>query len=297
MLSPNPDTSAVCITVASKRGSAASESSVDCQLLCAQGTMTGTIHAPTLDTYLARELGLRLDIKRLNVESMGCLTGFRCLALASELAAARPGNTVLTVVCDIRSALGNQLTPHAPGAPVDRANVIASCLFRDSGGAAIVAAPQPQAPLQRQPSWRRRARPVQPLPAAALPQRAERGPQPPVPAAQPPQGEQQAPAESLPHAERPQPPPQYDIIDTRALLVPDSEPLVQYQEREGESIHLYIDKELPARCAPGLECISCRIIVIFKCAACAIQPSACPAPATALVTCSHTSPAGFGASS
>ena len=101
--------------------------------------MTGTIHAPTLDTYLARELGLRSDIKRLNVESMGCLTGFRCLALASELAAARLGNTVLTVVCDIRSALGNQLTAHAPGAPVDRANVIASCLFRDSGGAAIVA--------------------------------------------------------------------------------------------------------------------------------------------------------------
>ena len=223
--------------------------------------MTGTIHAPTLDTYLARELGLRSDIKRLNVESMGCLTGFRCLALASELAAARLGNTVLTVVCDIRSALGNQLTAHAPGAPVDRANVIASCLFRDSGGAAIVAAPQPQALLQRQPSWRRRARLGQQLPAAALQQRAERSPQQLLPAAQPPQGEQQAPAELLPHAERPQPPPQYDIIDTRALLVPDSEPLVQYQEREGESIHLYIDKELPARCAPGQGCINQCVIV------------------------------------
>ena len=116
---------------------------------CAQGTMTGTIHAPTMDTYLARELGLRSDIRRLNVESMGCLTGFRCLALASELAAGRPGNTVLTVVCDIRSALGNQLTAHAAGAPVDRANVIASCLFRDSGGAAIVAVPQQQ--QQRRP--------------------------------------------------------------------------------------------------------------------------------------------------
>ena len=160
--------------------------------------MTGTIHAPTMDTYLARELDLRIDIRRLNVENMGCLTGFRCLALASELAAARPGNTVLTVVCDIRSALGNQLTAHAAGAPIDRANVIASCLFRDSGGAAIVAMPQQQrqqAPPQAAPAlpsaWRRHAR----LARAAAPSEAEPGS-----------------GHVLP--------PQYDIVDSRSLLVP-----------------------------------------------------------------------------
>ena len=185
--------------------------------------MTGTIHAPTMDTYLARELGLRADIRRLNVESMGCLTGFRCLALASELAAARPGNTVLTVVCDIRSALGNQLTAHAAGAPVDRANVIASCLFRDSGGAAIVAMPQQQqAPPQAVPalpsSWRRHAR----LARTVAPSGAELA-----------SGQAQ--------------PPQYDVVDSRSLLVPGSEHLVQYGEREGESIHLFIAKELPER--------------------------------------------------
>ena len=189
--------------------------------------MTGTIHAPTMDTYLARELGLRANIRRLNVESMGCLTGFRCLTLASELAAARPGNTVLTVVCDIRSALGNQLTAHAAGAPVDRANVIASCLFRDSGGAAIVAVPQQQqqqAPPQAAPalpsSWRRHAR----LARSVAPARPGSG-------------------QALP--------PQYDIIESRSLLVPGSEQLVQYGEREGESIHLFIAKELPERCEPG----------------------------------------------
>ncbi len=193
--------------------------------------MTGTINAPTMDTYLARELGLRADIRRLNVESMGCLTGFRCLALASELAAARPGNTVLTVVCDIRSALGNQLTAHAAGAPVDRTNVIASCLFRDSGGAAIVAVPQqqqqraaPQAAPALPSSWRRHAR----LARAVAPAEAGRG---------------SGPGQALL--------PQYDIIDSRSLLVPGSEHLVQYGEREGESIHLFIAKELPDRYEPG----------------------------------------------
>ncbi len=36
----------------------------------------------------------------------------RCLNTASELAMANPRNKVLVVVCDIRSALQNQLTPH-----------------------------------------------------------------------------------------------------------------------------------------------------------------------------------------
>ncbi len=68
-------------------------------------TMTGSITAPTLDTVLCRELGLRGDIKRVNIENMGCLGGFKSLSLANELAIAKADNIVLTVVCDIRSAL------------------------------------------------------------------------------------------------------------------------------------------------------------------------------------------------
>jgi len=45
---------------------------------------------------------------------------------------------VLLVVCDIRSALGNQLSPHKAGDPVDKSNVIVSSLFRDSGASAVV---------------------------------------------------------------------------------------------------------------------------------------------------------------
>jgi len=102
------------------------------------GTMTGTIHAPTMDIEVAIALGLPTSIKRLNVEGMGCLTGYRALGLASDIARADPSHLVLLIVCDIRSALGNQLSPHTPGAPVDKSNVIASSLFRDSGASAIV---------------------------------------------------------------------------------------------------------------------------------------------------------------
>jgi len=42
------------------------------------------------------------------------------------------------VVCDIRSALGNQLSGMKPDGKVDKSNVIVSSLFRDSGAAAIV---------------------------------------------------------------------------------------------------------------------------------------------------------------
>lgn len=107
------------------------------------GTMTGTIHAPTLDIEIAREesaggLGLQEGIKRLNVEGMGCLTGYRCLGLANDIARADPRNTVLLIVCDIRSALGNQLSPYAAGTRSFKSDVIASSLFRDSGAAAII---------------------------------------------------------------------------------------------------------------------------------------------------------------
>jgi alkylresorcinol/alkylpyrone synthase len=102
------------------------------------GTMTGSIHAPTMDTQIALDLGLQTNIKRLNIEGMGCLTGYRCLGLASDIARADPANIVLTVVCDIRSALGNQLSKHEDLSPIDKSNVIVSSLFRDSGASAIV---------------------------------------------------------------------------------------------------------------------------------------------------------------
>lgn len=97
------------------------------------GSMTGCIYAPTMDIELITHLGLSPFTKRINIENMGCLTGFRCLALASSLAKEHKNNRVLVVVGDIRSALGNQF-----GIDFNRSNVIVGSLFRDSCGACIV---------------------------------------------------------------------------------------------------------------------------------------------------------------
>lgn len=101
------------------------------------GTMTGTIHAPSLDISIMRELGLDKRVKRLNVESMGCLTGFRLTGLCQDIATENEENVILLIVCDVRSALGNQLTPFQALKPIDKSNVIISAMFRDSAGAAV----------------------------------------------------------------------------------------------------------------------------------------------------------------
>ncbi|UJR38645.1 hypothetical protein I4U23_031311 [Adineta vaga] len=101
------------------------------------GTMTGTIAAPSMDIYLVKELQLNSNIKRLNVESMGCLTGFRLIGLCHNITLESDKNIVLLIVSDIRSALGNQLTSFQSKQSIDKSNVIISALFRDSSGAAI----------------------------------------------------------------------------------------------------------------------------------------------------------------
>lgn len=101
------------------------------------GTMTASIGAPSLDISIIRQLQLNASVKRLNVEAMGCLTGFRLTGLCHDIATANENNIVLLLVCDIRSALGNQLTRFKPMEPIDKSNVIVSAMFRDAGGAAI----------------------------------------------------------------------------------------------------------------------------------------------------------------
>lgn len=107
------------------------------------GTMTGSISAPSMDILISKELQLNCNVKRLNVESMGCLTGFRLLGLSRDIALQSSNNRVLLIVSDIRSALGNQLTPFTPMESIDKSNVIISALFRDSCAAAIISQNKP----------------------------------------------------------------------------------------------------------------------------------------------------------
>jgi predicted naringenin-chalcone synthase len=101
------------------------------------GTVTAAVQSPSLDIHIMCQLELNPTVKRLNVEYMGCLTGFRLAGLCRDIAAEDERNIVLLVVCDICSAIGNQLTPFVPMQPVDKSNIIDSAMFRDSGGAAI----------------------------------------------------------------------------------------------------------------------------------------------------------------
>jgi len=104
------------------------------------GTMTNSVAAPSMDIHLALNLGLSPHVKRLNVESMGCLTGFRLIGLCKDLVLQNPRvNRVLLIVCDIRSALGNMMTSFDPSQSdgFSRTDVIVSALFRDGGAAAV----------------------------------------------------------------------------------------------------------------------------------------------------------------
>ncbi|WIA32605.1 hypothetical protein OEZ86_003408 [Tetradesmus obliquus] len=107
------------------------------------GTMSAVIDAPTTDSRLINSMGLRTDIRRLSVQQMGCLTGFRCLSTAAELAAANPAARILVIVADVRSGLQNQL-PHWEGndssAGPSRACIISCALFRDAASAVVIGA-------------------------------------------------------------------------------------------------------------------------------------------------------------
>jgi predicted naringenin-chalcone synthase len=115
------------------------------------GTMSAVIDAPTFDARLINSLRLPSNVRRLAVQQMGCLTGFRCLSTAAELAAANPGARVLVVVADVRSGLQNQLPRWDPQEGPSRACIISCALFRDAASAVVVGAgPRPhEAPSAR----------------------------------------------------------------------------------------------------------------------------------------------------
>jgi predicted naringenin-chalcone synthase len=89
--------------------------------------------SPTIDQALTKRLGLNLDVKRTNIEGMGCLTGYRLLNLAGESTFARPKARILVVEAELRSLIGNSL----PAEPT-RSDIISAALFRDAASACVV---------------------------------------------------------------------------------------------------------------------------------------------------------------
>ncbi|HTR86054.1 MAG TPA: type III polyketide synthase [Reyranella sp.] len=91
------------------------------------------IATPSLEARVAGRLGFRADVLRVPVFGLGCAGGVSGLAIASRLAEARPGTTVLMVaveICSIAFRL-DQLT---------KANIVATALFGDGAAACVVRA-------------------------------------------------------------------------------------------------------------------------------------------------------------
>lgn len=91
------------------------------------------IATPSLEARVASRLGFRADVERVPVFGLGCAGGVSGLAIASRLAAARPGATVLMVAVEICTVAfrGDQPT---------KASIVASALFGDGAAACVLRA-------------------------------------------------------------------------------------------------------------------------------------------------------------
>jgi len=111
-------------------------------------TCTGFM-APGIDVSLVRKLGLRRDVRRLQVGFMGCHGAFVGLRQAAALGAADPQSTVLLVaveLCSLHFQYG-----------WEPSQIVANALFADGAGACVIqgaeAAPPDGLRLEAHASW------------------------------------------------------------------------------------------------------------------------------------------------
>jgi len=90
---------------------------------------------PTPEMLLAKELGLRDDLRRTFVGHMGCYAAFNTLKVALDSLAARPEDLALLTCAEICSV---HLRPE-----VTREQVVVSGLFGDAGASMVLAAAEP----------------------------------------------------------------------------------------------------------------------------------------------------------
>jgi alkylresorcinol/alkylpyrone synthase len=108
-------------------GLAASE--VDCVV-----TVSSTgIATPSLEARAAARLGFRSDVERVPVFGLGCAGGVSGLSIASRLAQARPGSTVLLVTVELCTLAFRHDA-------LTKANIVATALFGDGAAACLVRA-------------------------------------------------------------------------------------------------------------------------------------------------------------
>ncbi len=94
---------------------------------------TSGIAAPSLDAIVHERMGFRPDVQRVPIFGLGCAGGVSGLAVASRLAEARPGSTVLMVTVELNS-LSFRLDR------ADKASLVSTALFGDGAAACVVRA-------------------------------------------------------------------------------------------------------------------------------------------------------------
>lgn len=92
---------------------------------------TSGIATPSLDAVVHARMGFRTDIERVPVFGLGCAGGVTGLAIASRLAQARPGSTVLMVTVELSSLAFRLDRP-------DKAHLISTALFGDGAAACVL---------------------------------------------------------------------------------------------------------------------------------------------------------------
>ncbi|MFF7177072.1 PhlD [Streptomyces sp. NPDC008121] len=109
---------------------------------CVVTSHTTSWTVPSLDIHLVHELGLRPDIRRIPLATLGCAGGAQSLVYAHRDIALHPGAHVLVVVAECLSAATYN---HAD---TSRESMIYKALFGD-GAAAVVASGAPARPGPR----------------------------------------------------------------------------------------------------------------------------------------------------
>jgi alkylresorcinol/alkylpyrone synthase len=92
---------------------------------------TSGIATPSLDARLKSRLGLRNDVLRLPIFGLGCAGGVLGLARAADLARSAPHRKVLFLVVELCGLTFR-------GTDLSKSNIIATALFGDGAGAAVI---------------------------------------------------------------------------------------------------------------------------------------------------------------
>jgi predicted naringenin-chalcone synthase len=100
---------------------------------CITHLVLGSLSFDHMRCDLVARLGLSSAVKRVYVDHMGCLAGFRVLGVASQIASANPTHRVLTMYGDSSVLLGTHLPPKP-----NKLDLMSVSLFADGAAAAVV---------------------------------------------------------------------------------------------------------------------------------------------------------------